>query len=395
VSSPSKATISSSEPSGAENDEEAASGKRRTTVEVVDLYHEYGSRAGDGPAVDRISLEVEEGEFFALLGPSGCGKTTTLRCMAGLEKPKGGTIKLNGKSVVSSKQFVPTYKRDIGMVFQDYAIWPHMTVFENVAFPLRATKQVPRATIRAAVDKTLEIVGLGHLAERPTTQLSGGQQQRVALARALVGKPALLLLDEPLSNLDASLREQMRTELRQIQRQLNVTALLVTHDQVEAMSMASRIALMNQGEIVQISTPEELYHNPTTRFAAAFIGPVTFYDGTVAARDAAKGEKALIVDTALGKIRCLAGVDAEPGSKVTVAIRPESILVHRSRPTAQENVSIGAVANAMFVGGTMDLQIKAGGHELRATVPSRGWLPVVGDDVHVELMASGCIVLVE
>jgi len=208
---------------------------------------------GSVRAVDRVGFEVQEGELLVLLGPSGCGKTTTLRMIAGLEEPDDGEIWLGDRLVSSAERnlFVPTEKRNIGMVFQSYAIWPHMTVFDNVAYPLRV-RHVPRDVVRQKVNNTLELVGLQGLEGRSATQLSGGQQQRVALARAIVRRPRLLLLDEPLSNLDARLRERMRSELRDLQRTIGITTLYVTHDQIEALSMSDRVGVMSQGRIVQV-----------------------------------------------------------------------------------------------------------------------------------------------
>src|SRR5437763_312066 len=214
-------------------------------------------------AVDRVSLDVTEGEILTLLGPSGCGKTTTLRMAIGLERCSEGEILYQGRVVDSARVHVPTHKRNMGMVFQSYAIWPHMTVFENVAYPLRV-RGVKGSKVREEVQRVLELVDLPGLGERPATMLSGGQQQRVALARSLVFEPRILLLDEPFSNLDAKLREQMRAELRVLQRRLGITVLFVTHDQVEALSLSDRIAVMNAGHVEQIGTPTELYLDPRT-----------------------------------------------------------------------------------------------------------------------------------
>jgi ABC-type Fe3+/spermidine/putrescine transport system ATPase subunit len=231
-------------------------------------------------AVDAISFSVHRGEIFTLLGPSGCGKTTTLRLVAGLEEPDDGEIILDGTTVAAPRQgtFAPPEKRLLGMVFQSYAIWPHLTVFENVAFPLRVRRE-SAAVIRERVRQALATVGLAGLSERGATQLSGGQQQRVALARALVYEPAILLLDEPLSNLDAKLREQMRFELRALQKKLSLTILYVTHDQTEAMTLSDRIAMVNNGRLEQIGTPEEIYEKPATPFAGQFLGRTVVLEG--------------------------------------------------------------------------------------------------------------------
>ncbi len=255
-------------------------------IEVKSLVkiYEDGDNAGV-KAVNDISFNVEEGRFYTLLGPSGCGKTTTLRCIAGLEKANGGEILVAGKKVFSALDgtFVPAYRRPIGMVFQSYAIWPHMTVFENVAFPLRVGKQrfsnADDSERKSAA--ALAQVELGGYEERMATQLSGGQQQRLALARALVREPQVLLLDEPLSNLDAKLRERMRFELRELQRRLRITTLYVTHDQIEALSMSNVIAVMNSGVIVQEGAPRDIYLQPKTKFVANFIGSTNQMTGQV------------------------------------------------------------------------------------------------------------------
>ena len=239
-------------------------------------------RFNDQVVVHHVDLTLRRGEFFTLLGPSGCGKTTTLRMVAGLERPDGGEIVLRGRPVASaaSGHFDPPEKRNLGMVFQSYAIWPHMTVFENVAYPLELRRQ-PRATIRARVAEVLDLVGLAGLEQRPATQLSGGQQQRLALCRALVYEPDLILLDEPFSNLDAKLREQMRVELKLLQQRLNVTVLFVTHDQLEALSLSDTIAVMNLGRLEQVGTPRALYDGPGSPFVRDFIGQNVLLDGHV------------------------------------------------------------------------------------------------------------------
>ena len=239
-------------------------------MSVITINHVTKS-FGDVTVLKEFTEEFQDGEFITFLGPSGCGKTTMLRIIAGFEKPTTGEIRIDGKVVSSKDVFVPPEKRGIGMVFQSYAVWPHMNVFDNVAYPLKIQK-VPKAEIKEKVEEILEIVHLSQYANRMPSQLSGGQQQRVALGRALIGQPKLLLLDEPLSNLDAKLRESMRFEIKEIQRKLKITVVYVTHDQVEAMSMADDIVLMKDGYIVQQSNPRELYNNPNCIYAAQFIG---------------------------------------------------------------------------------------------------------------------------
>src|SRR5690349_5350313 len=245
-------------------------------------------RFGRVTAVDGVSFEVKQGAVLTLLGPSGCGKTTTLRVVAGFERPDEGEVDIEGRTVVAPARgaFVPPEKRGLGMVFQSYAIWPHMTVFQNVAYGLVA-RRVPAADIRRRVEQALAMVGLAGLGERPATRLSGGQQQRVALARSLVGEPRVLLLDEPLSNLDAKLRERMRVELKQLQKRLGVTTVYVTHDQTEALALSDRIIVMEAGRIVQQGDGREIYRHPRSRFVVDFVGHANLVDGTVTDYDRA------------------------------------------------------------------------------------------------------------
>jgi iron(III) transport system ATP-binding protein len=308
-------------------------------------------------------------------------------------KLASGVIRLNGKPVVSGKRYVPTYRRDISMVFQDYAVWPNMTVTQNVAFPLTTGKRIAKQEMRGRVESALSMVGLDHLSARHATQLSGGQQQRLSLARALVREPAVLLLDEPLSNLDAGLRERMRAELRQIQEKAGVTTILVTHDQVEALSMATRIALMNEGRIVQIATPRELYERPASRFVAQFVGTGTFYDGTVIATETGGDPGALMVETSLGKVTATSHHPWTAGEQVTLAIRPEHVRVHRKAPAAGTNVFAGTVRNALYLGGSVDLHVEAGGQLLRADVPADERMYAIGDTVQVEVAPRHAVVV--
>src|SRR5437764_9623603 len=246
-------------------------------------------------------MNVERGQFFTLLGPSGCGKTSTLRCIAGLETPTSGSIEIDSRVVYASasRTFVPPHRRYLGMVFQSYAIWPHMTVFDNVAFPLvHGAHKQPRKTVEEKVMRALSLVQLEHVASRPAPMLSGGQQQRVALARAIASEPAVLLLDEPLSNLDAKLREDMRQEIKTLVRRLHTTTLYVTHDQLEALSMSDRVALLNDGVIVQEGAPRDVYLHPADAFAANFLGRTNLLEGSVA--DVIAGT----VQTRWGVLRC-------------------------------------------------------------------------------------------
>ena len=248
------------------------------SIEVEDLVVRYGAAT----AVDKVSFAIAPGELVTLLGPSGCGKTTSLRAIAGLETPHSGTIRLNGATVWSGspKRNVPAEKRGVSMVFQSYAIWPHMTVFENVAYGLRVRK-ASASDVRDNVARVLDMVQMGQYADRPSSNLSGGQQQRVAVARAIAFSPTVVLFDEPLSNLDARLRAEMRVELRELQRRLDITSLYVTHDQEEALAISDRVIVMNGGRIEQIGSPEDIYNRPVSRFAADFVGSANMIEGHV------------------------------------------------------------------------------------------------------------------
>jgi iron(III) transport system ATP-binding protein len=253
---------------------------------VTGLAKSFVGADGTVAAVDDVSFSVPQGQCYALLGPSGCGKTTILRCVAGLEQAERGTIAIDGRVVSDADVFVPVHERAIGMVFQSYAIWPHLDVFDNVAYPLEVERpRVARAEIDKRVMDVLALVGMRAMARRPATRLSGGQQQRVALARAIVRRPRLLLLDEPLSNLDARLRDAMRRELSVLIRQIGVTALFVTHDQVEALSLADRVAVMERGRIVQEGAPADIYDRPRDLFVATFLGAANVIAGTIEERD--------------------------------------------------------------------------------------------------------------
>ncbi len=362
-------------------------------IEVKSLVKIYadGDNAGVR-AVNDISFTVDEGRFYTLLGPSGCGKTTTLRCIAGLEKANAGEILVAGKKVYSATDntFVPAYRRPIGMVFQSYAIWPHLSVFENVAFPLRVGKQrLSSGDIQKKVSSALAQVELAGYEGRMATQLSGGQQQRLALARALVREPQVLLLDEPLSNLDAKLRERMRFELRELQRRLRITTLYVTHDQIEALSMSNVIAVMNSGVIVQEGAPREIYLQPKSKFVANFIGSTNQLAGRVARID---GNGVGSVKTDNGEISCQILEGLPVGTNVVVVIRPESINLHRAKPAITANVIEGKIGVAMFLGEYLDCAIEFGDHMLQAH--QRYTLQVRrGDPVWVELPAGECMAL--
>ena len=336
------------------------------SVDVVDLHKNYADQRARVAAVDGISFRVEAGEFFTLLGPSGCGKTTTLRCLAGLERSDAGTITI-GDTVVSSSNppaFTPPNERDIGMVFQSYAIWPHMTVFQNVAFPLKVAGLGWRSNETVArVEEALALVRLDAQASRLATQLSGGQQQRLALARALVRRPKLLLLDEPLSNLDARLREQMRLELRALQRRLKITMVYVTHDQTEALSMSDRIAVMQDGRIIQAGSPAEMYGAPASAFVAEFIGSSNVLEVQVAQRF---------------------GFSPPAGASGFISIRPEHVRLHRQAGNGEGG---GRVESVTFLGEMTECEVTIGERRIRSRMLSPVDL-VAGDVVTVELRSE-------
>lgn len=336
-------------------------------------------------AVDHINLEVQDGEFLTLLGPSGCGKTTTLRLIAGLERPDTGDILLGDEILSSTKagQFRPPEKRGMGMVFQSYAVWPNMTVGENVAYPLKV-RRVPKAQIKEKVKRILALVGLLELEDRPATLLSGGQQQRVAMARALVFDPKILLLDEPLSNLDFKLRESMRVELRTLQERTGVTTIYVTHDQTEAMALSDRICLMIGGKIEQIGNPVEIYNEPKTKFVVDFIGRVNFITGSI--EEIASGKCIVSASKAAGlKVQCkVPAGDAKKGDEVVLSIRVENVTLHRELHEQKPNVSVGTIINAQFLGDHWGYVLKIGEEVIRVTLPSTQRFET-GDKVYIEL----------
>jgi iron(III) transport system ATP-binding protein len=341
------------------------------------------------------AFTLENGTFFTLLGPSGCGKTTTLRCIAGLETPDEGLIEVDGTPLFDSARRinVPPDRRAIGMVFQSYAIWPHMTVAENVAFPLTVAKhrRYSRAEIEQGVQRALAIVGLDGFQQRPSTRLSGGQQQRVALARAVVQQPGLLLLDEPLSNLDAQLREDMRGELKRLQGQIGITTVYVTHDQSEALALSDRIAILDQGRIMQIGSPEDVYFRPANVFVARFVGATNLLEGTLLETRGGQGA----VELAGGrKINCAVPDGARSGA-VSVSIRPETIRLAAptaAPPASGDNVLAGRVSQVTFLGAVRRVDVVSEGVHLHATVAAD--VPLPGDgEVMLMFMPERAIVL--
>jgi len=372
------------------------------TLYLEDLSKAFDDRSsslsGSFLAVDQVSLEIEDGKFFTLLGPSGCGKSTTLRMVAGLEIPDDGTIRIDDRILYSRPQRVnvPAQKRGLGMVFQSYAIWPHMTVRGNVQFALRGLHSRPRmkrSEIHERTEKALDLVGLGGLMDRRATKLSGGQQQRLALARAIAAEPPVMLLDEPLSNLDKSLRESIRLELKRMQRNLGITTLYVTHDQVEAMALSNTIAIMNHGKVEQIGRPRDVYNLPKTLFVADFIGAMNLITGVVASR---KANSELVVDTALGP---LVGHDVDPhppGSPVSIAIRPENVVISQLNghtASSTETNSLAAVLSRReFHGEFVELWFAVEGVEIRTRIQGQTNLQV-GDIAHLGLPSASCAVL--
>jgi spermidine/putrescine transport system ATP-binding protein len=287
-------------------------------IELHGVVKEFRSRGEVVTAVRDLDIAIAEGEFFSLLGPSGCGKTTTMRVVAGFEEPTAGTVYLHGTDVTN----VPPHKRDVNMVFQSYALFPHMTVFDNVAFGLRR-KNTPKKEVTDRVTDILGVVGLDGYAKRRPRQLSGGQQQRVALARALVNRPRALLLDEPLGALDLKLRQAMQIELKRIQREVGITFVYVTHDQGEALTMSDRIAVMNEGVIEQLAAPRDIYEHPKTRFVAGFIGTSNLLSGTVTSTDPATG--GAVIDLGDGGRIVVPAAHKQPGDELEITVRPEKI----------------------------------------------------------------------
>jgi ABC-type Fe3+/spermidine/putrescine transport system ATPase subunit len=352
------------------------------SITVTNLDKIYGSNH----VVRQVSFAVEEGEFVSLLGPSGCGKTTTLRCIAGLEEANAGSIAIDGKTVTDPVKGImaPPHGRDIGMVFQSYAVWPHMTVAENVGFPLKIRRAAAKQ-MAERVEWALGIVGLSQLRDRQPSQLSGGQQQRVALARAIVGQPRVLLFDEPLSNLDAKLRDVTRAEIRRLQRELNIATVYVTHDQAEALSMSDRVIVMDHGRIMQVGEPRDLYRRPANRFVADFVGVASFVDVMPADRDQFWK---LPDGTIVGPI---AGPAAGSGL-LQLMLRPENVELIVGDPPAQSSeIRLkGSVQEAHYLGAFTEYVVAVAGSQVRVHSPAD---IDVGTAVTLAFAGSGALII--
>ncbi|TDM06564.1 MAG: polyamine ABC transporter ATP-binding protein [Ideonella sp. MAG2] len=325
-------------------------------LRIVDVVKDFGGYK----AVNNVNLDIAKGEIFALLGSSGCGKTTLLRMLAGFETPTSGRIILNGQDLAG----LPPYERPLNMMFQSYALFPHLTVWENIAFGLQRDG-LARDEVASRVEAMLKLVQLGKFAKRKPHQLSGGQQQRVALARSLAKQPQLLLLDEPLGALDKKLREQTQIELVNIIEQVGVTCVMVTHDQEEAMTMASRIAIMSEGRFLQVGSPSDIYETPQTRFVADFIGNVNLMDGSVAVDE----PDHVIIECADCKHYVGHGITGTQGMPVTVALRPEKIAVSRDKPEGEYNAALGTIEEMSYFGSFTVFHVKlASGQMLKVSM---------------------------
>ncbi|MGZ3358198.1 MAG: ABC transporter ATP-binding protein [Xanthobacteraceae bacterium] len=355
-----------------------------TALDVRDLRKEFSAGR---PAVDGVSFHVPTGEIVVLLGPSGCGKTTTLRCVAGLEHSTAGRISIGGRLVSSPADGVqvPARLRNIGMVFQSYAVWPHMTVRQNVAYPLRH-RRVPRAELERKTGDVLALVGLSEFADRSVVSLSGGQMQRVALARSLVYEPQLLLLDEPLSNLDAQLRLRLRDDLRRIIKQAGVTAVYVTHDQAEAVVLGDRIGVMRDGKLLQMATPDEIYNRPADLFVASFTGASSLLTGRVLERNGQFG----IIEAGGQRLKVLMTPDVKAGEAVKIAVRPENVRLGAQGQAAADNRFTARIAGQRYQGTQTIYELAVLGGRLEALELGTSMRHAVGSDVEVVLPPTMC-----
>ena len=353
-------------------------------IELRDLVIRYG----DVVAVNGVSFDVDRGEHVTLLGPSGCGKTTTLRAIAGLEQPVAGTIAIDGQPMYDAveRRNVPTEQRGVSMVFQSYAVWPHMTVLGNVAYGLKVRKQ-SSADISAKVERALDLVQMRHLADRPASKLSGGQQQRVALARAIAFSPTVVLFDEPLSNLDAKLRAEMRLELRELQRQLGITSVYVTHDQEEALAISDRVIVMNVGAIEQIGTPEQIYNRPRNRFVADFVGSANLIRGRV--REALAAPRTWEFVAEGGHVLQATAAHTLRGNETEVAVRTAYIEIGKANSV---NQIPGTVRRRMFHGDFVQYVVDCPLGQMIVRHPPTN-LVAEGDGVHLSFSPEHCVLL--
>jgi spermidine/putrescine transport system ATP-binding protein len=372
------------------------SAEHTLSVVLTDVVKDFPTPGGGTfRAVDHVSLDIREGEFFSLLGPSGCGKSTTLRLLAGFEQPTAGRIEIEAQPMVG----VPPYARPVNMVFQSYALFPHLTVAQNLAFGLEM-KRVPRPEIERRVAEALELVRLPGMGPRRPGQLSGGQQQRVALARALINEPEVLLLDEPLGALDLKLRKEMQLELKHLQQRVGITFVYVTHDQEEALTMSDRIAVMDQGRVLQVGPPTLIYERPNCRFVADFIGEANFLDGRVV--DTADGLATVALAGDAMTVRGLAQGDMVPGQAVTVAVRPEKLRLSPERPGETGNAFPAVVEEVTYIGSDTRVVIRLGGglalsawdtNDFSTLDPNYYYTP--GESVWVSWPAENALVLAE
>ncbi|MGZ3613692.1 MAG: ABC transporter ATP-binding protein [Thermodesulfobacteriota bacterium] len=358
-------------------------------IRIKNLNKNYFSQSKTIPALSNVDLTIPANQIFTLLGPSGCGKTTLLRCIVGLEIPDSGEIAIGDKVVWSKDReiFIPPEKRGLSMVFQTYAIWPHMNVFDNVAYPLQLRNQ-PKEEIKRKVENTLRFVQLEGFENRPATKLSGGQQQRVALARALAPEPKVILFDEPLSNLDAKLREETRKELRSFLTNLKITAVYVTHDRIEALSLSDSIAVMKEGRIVEIGTPKEIYFGSKQRFVADFVGRTNLIEGKVVSIE----NNTTFTHTAIGIIACRTQNAPPVGSMITLSIRPESTRVIEGGSIEGQNTFRGKVESLLFTGDAYEGVIKVGETSLITRIEVDANIKE-GDEVGLHIYPGKCSVL--
>jgi ABC-type Fe3+/spermidine/putrescine transport system ATPase subunit len=356
-------------------------------ITIADLNKSYGPLH----VVKNFTLHGKDKEFVTLLGPSGCGKTTVLRLIAGFLKPDSGEILVDGRLLSSPLGVVSPERRGMGMVFQSYALWPHMTVFENVAFGLRI-KRLSQREISDRVDRVMTMVRMAGLGGKYPGVLSGGQQQRVALARSLVTEPSILLLDEPLSNLDARLREQMRAELKALQRQTDIAFVYVTHDQVEAMTLSDRVAVLWDGVLQQFAPPREVYDHPANKFVAEFVGSVNFIEVRIDEPAGASDSRGSVVLGVGARLAAILPQGLGKGSTVTLAVRPEDVRLSLERPIGASNVLRGSILDRLFLGNLFDYRVDVGGITMRAIAP-REHIFALGEEVYMHIDPDRCLAM--